>query len=64
MNTNDFIQLVSNLGFPVVMCGALFYYMVQQDKRHTTETDKLRETLEANTNVLTELCTLIKNIVK
>lgn len=64
MTAEEIMQLISNLGFPVVMCGALFYSMTKQEERHTQETDKLRETIAANTTVLTELCTLIKQIAK
>lgn len=64
MEVNDIITLVSNLGFPVVVCIALFYYMNKQQDRHNSETDKLSETVQQNTQVLTELCTLIKTLVK
>lgn len=56
--------MVSNLGFPIAVCIALFYYMNKQNERHSHETDKLSETVQANTKVLTELCTLIKTLVK
>lgn len=64
MEVNDIVTLVSNLGFPVVVCIALFYYMNKQQDRHNSETDKLSETVQQNTQVLTELCTLIKTLVK
>lgn len=64
MEVNDITTLVSNLGFPIVVCIALFYYMNKQNERHNNETDKLSETVQANTKVLTELCTLIKTLVK
>ena len=56
--------MVSNLVFPIAVCIALFYYMNKQNERHSNETDKLSETVQANTKVLTELCTLIKTLVK
>lgn len=62
MDTAHIIDLVSSLGFPIVMCAALFYYMVNQRKAHSAELDNLRTTLEENTKVLTELSTLIKLI--
>lgn len=57
-------QLVSNVGFPVAVCIALFFYMEKQNERHQQETDKLNETVQSNTKVLTELCTLIKTLIK
>ena len=58
------IQLVSNVGFPAAVCIALFFYMEKQNERHQQETDKLNETVQSNTKVLTELCTLIKTLIK
>lgn len=60
MDTNSIIQIVSSLGFPIVMCGALFWYMVKQRDIHTEETERLKDTLNENTKVLAELTTLIK----
>lgn len=64
MDINAIVSLVSNVGFPVSVCIALFFYMEKQNERHQQETDKLNETVQSNTKVLTELCTLIKTIVK
>jgi preprotein translocase subunit YajC len=64
MNIDSVIQLISNVGFPVAVCIALFFYMEKQNERHQQETDKLNETVQSNTKVLTELCTLIKTLIK
>jgi hypothetical protein len=64
MDINAIVSLVSNVGFPVAVCIALFFYMEKQNERHQQETDKLNETVHSNTKVLTELCTLIKTLVK
>lgn len=64
MDIDSISQLVSNVGFPVAVCIALFFYMEKQNERHQQETDKLNETVQSNTKVLTELCTLIKTLVK
>lgn len=60
METTDVISLISNLGFPIAMCGALFWYMVKQRETHKEETDHLKDTIAENTKVLAELTTLIK----
>lgn len=60
MDANTIIQIVSSLGFPIVMCGALFWYMVKQREVHKEETEHLKDTLNENTKVLAELTTLIK----
>lgn len=64
MDVNAIVSLISNAGFPVAVCIALFFYMEKQNERHQNETDRLSETIESNTKVLTELCTLIKTLVK
>lgn len=64
MDMDSVTQLVSNVGFPVAVCIALFFYMEKQNERHQQETDKLNETVQSNTKVLTELCTLIKTLIK
>ena len=64
MDVNGIVTLISNVGFPVAVCVALFYYMEKQSERHQNETDKLNETVQSNTKVLTELCTLIKTLIK
>lgn len=60
MDANTIIQIVSSLGFPIVMCAALFWYMVKQREAHKEETDHLKDTINENTKVLAELTTLIK----
>lgn len=64
MDIDSITQLISNVGFPVAVCIALFFYMEKQNERHQQETDKLNETVQSNTKVLTELCTLIKTLIK
>lgn len=60
MDANTIIQIISSLGFPIVMCGALFWYMVKQREAHQEETEHLKDTIAENTKVLAELTTLIK----
>jgi preprotein translocase subunit YajC len=64
MEMNEVISLISNVGFPIAVCVALFYFMMKQEERHRDEMTKLNDTVESNTKVLTELCTLIKTLVK
>lgn len=64
MDTAAIIELVSSLGFPIVICFVLINHMTNERKDHKEETDKLRQTIEDNSKVLTELTTLIKTLVK
>ncbi len=64
MDVNEIVSIVSNVGFPIAVCTVMFKYMTAQSDKHKQEIDKLSETLQGNTKVLTELCTLIKTLVK
>lgn len=55
MDANTVIQLVGSLGFPIVMCGALFWRMVKSDEQHKEEMDKLSVALNNNTIAITKL---------
>lgn len=56
-------QLVTSLGFPIVACGALFWFINKQDERHKEEMDGVRKSLEDNTNVLSALKELIGTLI-
>ncbi len=60
MDVNTIIELISSVGFPIVVCGILFYIIRDQSIRYTKTIDELRETLHGNTKILAELYTLIK----
>ena len=60
----EYVQIISTVGFPIFMCLFLFKYMNDEKEKHREEVDKLTETINSNTQVLTELCTLIKTLVK
>ena len=51
MTVNDIITIIQSVGFPVVMCGALFWYMV----RHTAESKEMREAISALNVAITKL---------
>lgn len=55
MDGNALLQAVQLVGFPITMCGALFWYMIKQDEKHDKEVDTLRTAIENNTNILTKL---------
>lgn len=55
MDANTIIQIIGSLGFPIVMCGALFWRQVKSDEQHKAEMDKLSEALNNNTLAITKL---------
>lgn len=64
MDVTQIVEIVSTVGFPIVMCLILLKYMKQERDEHDKEVQHLTETINANTKVLTELCTLIKTLIK
>ena len=49
------ITAISTVGFPIVMCGALFWYI-------QVKVDKMTEALNANTLVITKLLERLDNV--
>lgn len=71
MNITELTTIVTTVGFPIVACGAMGYfvkyiidkYTNQVDEltqRHEQETDRLAEVIENNTRSITELSTIIR----
>lgn len=56
MDVTMVTQLVGSLGFPIVCCGALFWYLVKEKDAHTEEMAELRKSVEANTTAINSLC--------
>lgn len=56
MDITAVTQAVSTLGFPIVMCGAMFWYMVKEKDSHKEEMNSVTEALNNNTIMLQKLC--------
>lgn len=56
MDVTMVTQLVGSLGFPIVCCGALFWYLVKEKESHKEEMEELRKSVEANTIAINSLC--------
>lgn len=55
VNPTEITQLISTLGFPIVSCAALFWYMLKQGERHSEEVQQLKASLDNNTLAMTKL---------
>ena len=55
MNVNDITQLVSNLGFPIVVAGVLFWILYKTSMNYNATIDKMRETIDKNTQLIQEM---------
>lgn len=49
--------LIGSLGFPIVACGGLFWYVQKRDKEFNTNIERLSSSLDKNTEVLHSLLT-------
>ena len=56
MDVTMVTQLIGSLGFPIVCCGALFWYLVKEKDAHKKEMEELRKSEEANTTAINLLC--------
>ena len=74
MDWNVVVQAVSTFGFPIVMCGAMAYYVKYITDKHREEVSKLNEqhkqemldivkAVDNNTIALTKLCEKLDNEV-
>lgn len=74
MDIQTVVSLIGSLGFPIVMCLIMFKYIeqVQADNKetiekmtqsHKEETDSLKDAFNNNTQVLTELKTMIATLL-
>lgn len=71
---NDWVQIISSLGFPIAMCGVCCWYVKyitdknsQENKEereaHTKEQNEFRTALENNTAVMNQLVALVQALV-
>ena len=56
MDVNVVTSAISTLGFPIVMCGAMFWYMLKEKDAHKEEMNSVTEALNNNTLILQKLC--------
>lgn len=72
---NEIVRLISTVGFPIVACLLLGWYVKYQtdsyrsevqdiQKEHREEVQKMTEAINNNTVALTQLCEKIKEGVK
>ncbi len=63
MSVVDITNLISSVGFPIIMCIVLFKYMESNDDKREVEAKELRDAINNNTVVLTELIAKIDSAV-
>lgn len=55
MDLNGIIQAIGSLGFPIAMCVALFWYMIQQNQSHKEEMNALKDAVNELQIAITKL---------
>lgn len=57
---NDILNAITTVGFPIVMCGALFWYVTKQMNLHKEETEKLSQALNDVKQAIMNNTTLVQ----
>lgn len=60
-DVNVLMQAVSTVGFPVVMCGIMFWFLWKEQENHKAEMLSLKEVIAENNSVLVGLKQLIED---
>lgn len=55
------IQAVSSVGFPIAMCGLMFWFLNKEQESHKAEMLDLKEVIGKNNEVLAALKQLIED---
>lgn len=63
MDYEMIMNFITTLGFPIVVCCALFWYINKMNESHKDEIDSLRETIADNTTLLHEVKELISALI-
>ena len=56
MDFTSITTFISSVGFPIACCLYLIYTQKETQRHNMEEIEKLRETVENNTNVMVRLC--------
>lgn len=68
MDANAIVSLVGSLGFPIVCCGALFWYQNKTMKEFSEKIEKsvkeLSQSIYSNTDATTKLVTTVELLTK
>ena len=63
MTINDVTTLISSVGFPICMCGAMFWYMIKENESHKAEASEMKSAINALAIAITKLTDKLANNV-
>ena len=64
MDAQAYTNLISSVGFPIVMCLIMVKLMARMEESHKEEIESLKEALNSNTNVLTRLEKMLSMLIR
>ncbi len=59
MNGADWVNAIGTVGFPIVACVGMGFYIYLKEKMHTQEKKEMTDALNRNTEIMIELKTLL-----
>lgn len=57
-------QLIGSYGFPIVACGALFWYIVKEQRETRAVLDELKAIIQSNTEITKQFSDLVREVTK
>lgn len=57
-------QLIGAYGFPIVACGALFWYVVKEQRDTRTVLEELKSIIQSNTSITQQFLEVVKELRK
>lgn len=63
MELSELGQLIGTLGFPIVACCAVFWYLQKESENHKQEMSSMRDAVNANTGVIAELKMIMQQLI-
>lgn len=61
MQFPDIMSAISTVGFPIVFCILLFWYLREETKNHKDEVSELKSVISENNAILASLKQLIED---
>lgn len=57
-------QLIGSYGFPIVACGALFWYIVKEQRETRAVLDELKSIIQNNTDTQKMILDFVKEVTR
>lgn len=55
MNITEIVNVISSVGFPIVMCVIMFKYLQKNDDKREEDSKEIREAINNNTQIMIQL---------